>query len=101
MRRFSVILMPCELSHGLMADLHASEIRGLPVILPNGRLLGTVYDSFVNTDDWSCTHIFVSDPPADLVEGRTHLAIPWKWVRSVGDVVLLRWFPPTPLPKNL
>ncbi len=84
-----------------MADSHASDIRGLPVILPSGRLIGTVYDMFVNTDDWSCTHIFVSNPPADLVENRTHLAIPWKWVRSVGDVVLLRWFPPTPLPKNL
>ena len=97
----AVILMPHGGRQHPMADSHASDIRGLPVILPSGRLIGTVYDMFVNTDDWSCTHIFVSNPPADLVENRTHLAIPWKWVRSVGDVVLLRWFPPTPLPKNL
>ena len=80
-----------------MADLQESEIRGLPVIMPSGRLLGTVHD----TDGWTCTHIFVADPPADLVEGRIHVAVPWNWVRSIGDVVILRWFPPTPIPREL
>ncbi|GIS92137.1 MAG: hypothetical protein CM1200mP21_04320 [Candidatus Poseidoniales archaeon] len=40
------------------------------------------------------------DPPADLVEGRIHVAIPWNWIRSIGDVMILRWFPPTPIPRN-
>jgi len=76
-----------------MADLQESEIRGLPVIMPSGRLLGTVHDTVIDTDGWTCTHIFVADPPADLVEGRIHVAVPWNWVRSIGDVVILRWFP--------
>jgi sporulation protein YlmC with PRC-barrel domain len=83
-----------------MADRHASDIRGLPVIIPDGRLLGTVHDAVIDVNEWSCTHIFVSDPPEGLVEGRTHVAIPWNWVRSIGDVVVLRWFPPTPIPRN-
>ena len=45
-----------------MADRHASEIRGLPVIIPDGRLLGTVHDTVIDVNNWSCTHIFVSDP---------------------------------------
>ncbi|HIM64150.1 MAG TPA: hypothetical protein EYM40_01360 [Candidatus Poseidoniales archaeon] len=84
-----------------MADLQESEIRGLPVIMPSGRLLGTVHDTVIDTDGWTCTHIFVADPPADLVEGRIHVAVPWNWVRSIGDVVILRWFPPTPIPREL
>ena len=84
-----------------MADLQESEIRGLPVIMPSGRLLGTVHDTVIDTDGWTCTHIFVAAPPADLVEGRIHVAIPWNWVRSIGDVVILRWFPPTPIPRKL
>ena len=83
-----------------MADRHASEIRGLPVIIPNGSLLGTVHDTVIDVSSWSCTHIFVSDPPDYLVEGRTHVAVPWNWVRSIGDVVILRWFPPTPIPRK-
>ena len=58
-----------------MADCQVSDIRGLPVILPDGRLLGTVHDTVIETEGWRCTHVFVSDPPADLVEGRIHIAI--------------------------
>ena len=92
--------MPHALGRNAMADRHASEIRGLPVIIPDGRLLGTVHDSVIDVNNWSCTDIFVSDPPESLGEGRIHVAVPWGWVRSVGDVVLLRWFPPTPIPRN-
>lgn len=88
------------ISYRLMAECAVSEIRGLPVVLPDGRLLGTVHDTVLETDNWSTSHIFVSDPSADLVEGRIHVAIPWNWVRSIGDVVILRWFPPTPIPKK-
>ncbi len=81
-----------------MAESDVSQIRDLPVILPDGRLLGTVHDTVVDTEAWKCTHIFVADPPADIVEGRVHVAIPWNSVRSVADVVVLRWFPPPPIP---
>ena len=83
-----------------MADCQVSDIRCLPVILPDGRLLGTVHDTVIETEGWRCTHVFVSDPPADLVEGRIHIAIPWNWIRSIGDVMILRWFPPTPVPRK-
>jgi len=83
-----------------MADSRASELRGRPVILPDGRLLGTVHDAIVDTDGWECTHIFVCDPPEDIVQDRIHVAIPWRWIRSISDVVLLRWFPPTPIPRD-
>ena len=83
-----------------MGEAVASELRGMPVILPNGRFLGTVHDLVVDSDDWTCTHLFVTNPPADLVEGRIHVAIPWRWIRAVEDVVLLRWFPPTPIPRE-
>jgi sporulation protein YlmC with PRC-barrel domain len=29
-----------------------------------------------------------------------HVAVPWRWVRAIDEVVLLRWFPPTPIPMN-
>ena len=48
-----------------MTDRQVSEIRGLPVIMPSGRLLGTVHDTVIDTDGWTCTHIFVADPGAN------------------------------------
>lgn len=46
-----------------------SSVRGLPVIIPDGRVLGTVHDTVISAESgsWSCTHLFVSDPPASLV----------------------------------
>ena len=81
-------------------ERNLSQLSGLQVYLPNGRLLGTVHDAVVEHTSLSCTHLFVTDTPEDLVEGSIHVAIPWRWVRSIGDVVLLRWFPPTPIPRN-
>ena len=52
-----------------MTENEVSLVRDLPVILPNGRLLGTVHDTVVDTASWRCTHVFVADPPSDLVEG--------------------------------
>ena len=52
------------------------------------------------TETTSITHLFVTNPPVHLVEDENYIAIPWRWVRSIGDVVLLRWFPQTPVPKS-
>lgn len=83
-----------------MTEAAASELRGMPVILPDGRFLGTVHDTVVDTEAWVCSHLFVRNPPVNLVEDRVHVAIPWRWVRAVEDVILLRWFPPTPIPRE-
>ena len=84
-----------------MVDHYLSEIRGLPVILPDGRVIGTINDAVVETNGWKCSHIFIANPPSELVEGRVHVSIPWHWIRSIGDVVILRWFPKTPIPRDL
>ncbi len=86
-----------------MSDSYVSEIRGLPVILPDGRMIGTVNDAIVaiGTESMKCSHIFIANPPEEMVEGRVHVSIPWHWIRSIGDVVVLRWFPPTPIPLDL
>ncbi len=81
-------------------ERNLSQLSDLQVYLPNGRLLGVVHDAVVEHASLSCTHLFVKDTPGDLVEGSINVAVPWRWVRSIGDVVILRWFPPTQIPRN-
>ena len=81
-------------------ERNLSQLSGLQVYLPNGRLLGVVHDAVVEHASLSCTHLFVKDTPDDLVEGSIHVAVPWRWVRSISDVIILRWFPPTQIPRN-
>jgi len=77
-----------------------ADLRGKEVYLPDGRRLGLVHDCVIDIDDWSCTHLFVNECERGIVEDGVHVAVPWRWVRAMNDVVILRWFPPTPIPKE-
>lgn len=77
-----------------------SQWTGLEVYLPDGRKLGVVHDAVLDADNMQCTHVFVRDTPETLVEGSIPLAVPWRWIRAIDEIVLLRWFPPTPIPIN-
>ena len=59
-------------------ERNLSQLSGLQVYLPNGRLLGVVHDAVVEHASLSCTHLFVKDTPDDLVEGSIHVAVPWR-----------------------
>ena len=75
-----------------------SHWTGLDVYLPDGRKLGEVHDAVIDAESLHRTHLFVRNTPEDLVEGSLPLAVPWRWIRAINDIVVLRWFPPTPIP---
>ena len=79
---------------------NVSRLSGMEVYLPTGQKLGIVYDVVIDTDGIKCTHLFVKETDHELVEAGINVAIPWRWVRGVNDIVLLRWFPPTPIPLS-
>lgn len=78
----------------------ASRLSGMDVYLPSGQRLGVVYDVVIDANGIKCTHLFVRQTDHELVEGGINVAVPWRWVRGVHDIILLRWFPPTPIPMN-
>lgn len=82
----------------MSVEISISRLNGKDVYLPNGRLLGRVHETVIDGGHMSATHLFITNCPEDLVEGSVNLTVPWRWVRSIGDVVILRWFPNTPIP---
>ena len=46
-------------------------------------------------------HLFVKDVDPDLVEEGLNIAVPWRWVRGINDIIILRWFPETPVPSEV
>lgn len=81
-----------------MAEALITSLQGLPVFLPDGRQLGLVHDAIVEVDHWTASHLFIVDCDEELVESGVHVAVPWHWVRAIENIVLLRWFPQTPIP---
>ena len=82
----------------MSSEMSVSQINGKEIYLPAGRLLGVVGETVIDGNQLCATHIFVAGCPDDLVEKGVNLTIPWRWIRSIGDVVILRWFPKTPIP---
>ena len=84
----------------IMADRRLTEMHGLPVVLPDARILGIVHDVVLDEQARTCTHLFVMETTDTIVEGGLNVSVPWSRVRSISDVILLRWFPPTPIPRR-
>ena len=70
-----------------------SEIIGLQVYTQNGVFLGNVNNLVVVVDNGSVDGIFVGETNPLLVEGSRAVSVPFRWVQSVGDIVILRYFP--------
>jgi len=70
-----------------------TELIGRQVYTPEGRLLGEVANVVVDIESSKIDGLFVSDPNPVLVEDSRPVNVPYRWVSSVNDVVLLKYFP--------
>lgn len=70
-----------------------SEIMGMQVYTPAGIYLGNVDNLVMDMDNCTINGIFLRDTNPMLVEGSISINIPFRWVQSIGDVVILKYFP--------
>ncbi len=70
-----------------------SELVGLQVYTHEGIFLGNVNNLVVDIDDSRVEGLFIGDTNPLLVEGSRAVSVPYRWIQSVGDIVILRYFP--------
>ena len=61
--------------------------------MPEGQLLGEVDTVAVDVDASKVDGLFVGESSPLLVEDSRPVKVPYRWVASVNDVVLLKYFP--------
>lgn len=71
----------------------ATELIGLQVYTQHGIYLGNVDNLIFDLDQKKVDAVLVRDTNPLLVEESKNVAIPYRWIQSVGDVVILRYFP--------
>lgn len=71
----------------------ASELIGLQVYTNKGIYLGTVNNLVVELDESKIQGLFINETNPLLVENSKAVNVPYRWVGSVGDIVLLKYFP--------
>lgn len=65
----------------------------LPVYTREGTYVGHVRNVFIDMDEKCVSSLLITDTNPSLVEGTVDVAIPYRWVTSVGDIVILSHFP--------
>ena len=69
------------------------EIIGLEVYTNDALYLGNVDNLVVDVDSQNIYGVYVKNTNPLLVEDSRSVLIPFRWINSVGDMVLLKYFP--------
>ena len=65
----------------------------LPVYTRDGTYVGHVKNVFLDMDEKKVSSLLVTNTNPSLVEGSVDVAVPYRWVNAVGDIVILSHFP--------
>lgn len=55
--------------------------------------MGNVGNLVVDVDQNKIQGIFVTNTNPLLVEGSKSVNVPYRWIASIGDIIILRYFP--------
>jgi sporulation protein YlmC with PRC-barrel domain len=65
----------------------------LPVYTREGRYVGHVGNVFLDMDEKRISSLLVTNTNPSLVEGTVDVAVPYRWVNAISDIVILSHFP--------
>ena len=71
----------------------ATELIGLEIYTDKGYLLGTIKDVLLDVNEQVIYGLYVEKTNPLLVEEGVPVVVPYRWVKAVGDVILLKKFP--------
>lgn len=77
-------------------NVKAEEVTSflkLPVYTRTGTYVGHVKNVFLDIDEKRINSLLVTNTNPSLVEGSVDVAVPYRWVNAVGDIVILSNFP--------
>lgn len=78
--------------HVRMID-RVSNLLNLPVYTSGGDFVGSVEEAVLDVPSCRVDKILLRDVNQKLVGGVECISIPYRWVRSVGDIIVLSYFP--------
>ena len=65
----------------------------LPVYTRDGNYVGNIRNIFFDMDKKRISSLLVTNTNPTMVDGSVDVAVPYRWVNSVGDIIILSYFP--------
>ncbi|HLH86393.1 MAG TPA: PRC-barrel domain-containing protein [Thermoplasmataceae archaeon] len=78
-----------------------TELYGKPVYNDKAILIGEVSDVIVDFEENDIYGLYIERPNPKLVENSASICIPFRWIKAIDEIILLRRFPDfVPAPKE-
>ncbi len=73
--------------------ISVNSLLNKQVFSDRGILVGVVYDVILDFDDGGVHGLLIKETNPNLVKDGIAISIPFKWIKVVGDAILLLTFP--------
>jgi sporulation protein YlmC with PRC-barrel domain len=77
-----------------------NQLVGLHVYTAKGIYVGAVDNIMIEPEECRVNGIYIGDTNPLLVEDSKSVVVPYRWIRSVGDIIVLNYFPSALAPKS-
>lgn len=77
-----------------------SGLSNLSVYTSQGIHLGAVENLILDITNSKIDGLYIGSTNPNLVEGGVSVNLPYRWVQSVGEIIILRYFPGKITPKK-
>lgn len=74
-------------------DVECTSYLNLPVYTPGGRYVGVVRNVVLDLPSRRIGSLLLTRTSQKIVEGGHDVAVPYRWVAAVGDIIVLNNFP--------
>jgi len=69
------------------------DMKGLEVYPPAGIFVGVVDEVVIDVSKMSVNGLYIADANPSLVDENVAINIPFRWIQSIGDIIILNRFP--------
>lgn len=70
-----------------------TELLGTEVYSDKGILVGKITDVILDMERQYIHGLFIDKSNPGLVEGGASISIPYRWIKAIGEIILLKKFP--------
>lgn len=81
-------------------DTEVTSFVNLPVYTNGGQYVGVVQNVILDLPNRRVGSLLLTRTSTRFVEGAHDVAVPYRWVASVGDIILLNHFPDKVVPVD-
>lgn len=82
-----------ENTEGIPMVEEITSFKKLPVYTRSGLYVGQVKNVFLDINEKRINSLLLTSTNPSLVERSLDVAVPYRWVNAVGDIVILSHFP--------